>query len=74
MGVPPTREIKKRPTSKMYFFPISSSRDQPVKRQNSFPTRQISPVRRQMTVGVPEKLMSLLSSTRVRWNVLSTKI
>lgn len=61
-------------TSKMYFFPTSSSRFQPVKRQNSVPTRQISPVRRQTTVGVPENEMSLFSSTRVRWNVRSTKV
>lgn len=58
----------------MYFFPRSSSRLHPVKRQNSVPTRQISPVRRQTTVGVPEKEMSLLSSTSVRWNVLSTNV
>lgn len=61
-------------TSKMYFLPTSSSRDQPVKRQNSVPARQISPVRRQMTVGVPEKLTSLFSSTSVLWRVLSTKV
>jgi len=58
----------------MYFLPTSSSRFHPVKRQNSVPTRQISPVRRHTTVGVPEKEMSLLSSTSVRWNVRSTKV
>lgn len=58
----------------MYFLPNNSSLLHPVKRQNSVPTRQISPVLRQTTVGVPEKEMSLLSSTRVRWKVRSTKI
>lgn len=58
----------------MYFLPTSSSRFQPVSRQNSVPTKQISPVRRQTTVGVPENEMSLLSSTSVRWNVRSTKV
>lgn len=58
----------------MYFFPTNSSLFHPVNKQNSVPTRQISPVRRQTTVGVPEKEMSLLSSTRVRWKVRSTKV
>lgn len=61
-------------TSKMYFFPSNSSRLHPVSRQNSVPTKQISPVRRQTTVGVPENEMSLFSSTRVRWKVRSTKV
>ena len=61
-------------TSKIYFFPNSSSLLHPVSKQNSVPTRQISPVRRQTTVGVPENEMSLFSSTRVRWIVRSTKI
>lgn len=61
-------------TSKIYFLPTSSSLFQPVNKQNSVPTRQISPVRRQTTVGVPENEMSLLSSTSVRWKVRSTKV
>lgn len=61
-------------TSKMYFLPTRSSLFHPVRRQNSVPTRQISPVRRHTTVGVPENETSLLSSTRVRWKVRSTKV
>lgn len=68
------RKEKKELTSKIYFFPNNSSRVHPVNKQNSVPTKQISPVRRQTTVGVPEKLISLLSSTNVRWKVLSTNV
>jgi hypothetical protein len=34
----------------------------------------LSPVLRHTTVGVPEKLISLFSSTRVRWKVRSTNV
>ena len=40
--------------------------------QNSGPTRQISPVRRHATVGVPEKETSLSSSMSERWKHFST--
>ena len=40
--------------------------------QNSGPTRQISPVRRHATVGVPENETSLSSSMSERWKHFST--
>lgn len=52
--------------------PTSSSRSQPVSMQNSGPTRQISPVRRHATVGVPENETSLSSSMSERWKHFST--
>lgn len=41
---------------------------------NSLPTRAISPVRRQTTVGVPEKPINLSNSVMVRWKHFSIKI
>lgn len=61
-------------TSKIYFLPSSSSRLHPVNKQNSVPTKHISPVLRQTTVGVPENPINLLSSTSVRWKVRSTNV
>src|SRR6266404_4637462 len=53
-------------TSQMYFFvPNSSSLLHSVSMQNSGPTRQISPVLRQTTVGVPLYEMSLFNSCRL---------
>lgn len=52
-------------TSQIYFFvPSKSSLLHPVSIQNSGPTRHISPVLRQTTVGVPLYDMSLFSSCR----------